>query len=452
MTDHSARSWEPSSWRDRPVEQQVTYPDTAELDRVLERLGRLPPLVTSWETERLKQQLAKAAVGERFLLQGGDCCEDFEDCDPDIIARKLKVLLQMSLVLVFGSGRRLINVGRFAGQYAKPRSSDTQTRDGKTLPSFRGSNVNRLGFTEDERRPDPQLLLRGYEHAALTLNFIRGLGEGGFSDLHHPEQWNLDFASESPNYREYQDIVRSIGESIHFVESIVEQPVDRLRRVTFYTSHEALLLPYEEALTRQVPRRSGWYNLGTHFPWIGERTRDVSNAHVEYFRGLANPIAVKIGPTIEPAELLELIATLNPDNEPGRLTLLYRFGAKKIDNCLPPLVEAVQGAGHVVLWCCDPMHGNTVRTKAGVKTRYFDDIMFELDRAITLHQATESVLGGVHLELTGDDITECLGGSSELTESDLSKRYKTQVDPRLNFDQALEISLLLAHRLGNRNP
>ena len=348
----------------------------------------------------------------------------------------------------------MINVGRFAGQYAKPRSSDTETRDGVTLPSFRGCNINRPGFTEEDRTPDPKLLLRGYEHAAMTLNFIRSLVESGFADLHHPEYWDIDFFSESPQAREYRKIVESIGSAVQFMETITGTDVDELSRVEFFTSHETLHLPFEQARTRQVPRRKWWYNLNTHFPWIGNRTRSPDGAHVEYCRGIGNPVGVKIGPSISAEELLELTEILDPDNMPGRLTLIHRFGADKIDTYLPPLIEAIRSAGRVVLWCCDPMHGNTVETQHGVKTRSFDDILDELEHALEIHQNSGSILGGVHCELTGEHVTECIGGARKLSDADLSKAYKSQVDPRLNYEQALEMALRIARRMrvNSRGP
>jgi len=442
--------WTPSSWQTKPMAQAVQYPDPAALERVLAELSRLPPLVTSWEIERLKSQLAEAALGQRFLLQGGDCAESFEECRSEVIVNKLKILLKMSLVLVHGTGCNVIRVGRLAGQYAKPRSSATETRNGLTLPSFRGWLINRPGFSTQERTPDPELMLRGYERAALTLNFIRGLVEGGFADFHHPEFWDLEFVNHSVHAEEYRRIVQSISRSIRFLETVAERRLDEVTRVEFYISHEGLLLPYEQAQTRQVPRRTGWYNLSAHFLWIGDRTRDPQGAHVEYFRGIANPIGVKIGPTITPEELLELVRILNPENEPGRLTLIHRFGVNRIDFCLPPLIQAIQRTGAEVLWCCDPMHGNTITTASGRKTRSFDDILGELERAFDIHKRLGSHLGGVHFELTGENVTECTGGARQLNEKDLERNYRSDVDPRLNYEQALEMAFLIASRLERR--
>jgi 3-deoxy-7-phosphoheptulonate synthase len=436
--------WSPSSWKQKRLDQPVIYPDAARLEAVLNRLSQLPPLVTSWEVESLKGQLAEAARGERFLLQGGDCSESFDDCEAAIITRKLKIILQMSVVLVYGCKRRVIRVGRYAGQYAKPRSSLTETREGKTLPSYRGETINRIAFTRKGRTPDPVLLLRGYQCAALTLNFIRSLVQGGFADLHHMEYWDLGFVRHSPHAEEYRGTVERIADAIRFMETCAAVPVGDLNRVDFFTSHEGLNLWYEQAQTRQVPRRQGWYNLSTHFPWIGDRTRSLDGAHVEYFRGISNPIAVKVGPTIAPDELIALTDILNPHNEPGRLTLIHRFGASRISTCLPPLVAAVSRAARNVVWCCDPMHGNMVLTSSGIKTRRFEDILSELEQSIRIHRECGSILGGVHFELTGEDVTECIGGARGLTEADLATAYKSQVDPRLNYEQAMEMALLVA--------
>ena len=441
-------NWTPTSWKAKAALQQPNYPDAKALDDALVRLARLPPLVTSWEIENLKSALADAASGERFLLQGGDCAESFEECQSQVIANQLKVLLQMSLVLVQGTKKRIVRVGRFAGQYAKPRSSDTETRDGVSLPAYRGDLVNRIGFTPKERVPNPELLLEGYQRAALTLNFIRSLAVSGFADLHHPENWDLGFVSHSSLAGEYHAMVRSIGESLRFMEAVAGASVGELSRVDFYTSHEALHLLYESAQTRQVPRREGWYNLATHFPWIGERTRGLAGAHVEYFRGLRNPIGVKVGPSMTAEELTQLLEILHPTNEPGRITLIHRFGEDKIAKALPPLIDAVRKTGKTVLWCADPMHGNTESTKSGLKTRDFGKIVAELEQALEIHHALGSRVGGVHLELTGEDVTECVGGARGLSEEGLSRAYRTQVDPRLNCEQALEMAMRIARKLA----
>jgi 3-deoxy-7-phosphoheptulonate synthase len=447
MRAHMAE-WTPTSWQAKHAAQQPTYPDPVALTDAVGRLSRLPPLVTSWEIETLKTQLAEAAAGRRFLLQGGDCAERFDECDSGTIAAKLKILLQMSLLLVHGAHKPVIRVGRFAGQYAKPRSEDTETRDGLTLPAYRGDIVNRIAFTPEDRHPDPELLLRGYERAALTLNFIRSLIDGGFADLHHPEYWDLDFVEHSPHAEEYHAIVRNIGESIQFMETISGMPIGHANRVDFFTSHEALHLHYEQAQTRRVPRRDGWYNLATHLPWIGMRTAAVDGAHVEMFRGVVNPVGVKIGPGMTPEWLEELLAILHPDDEPGRLTLIHRMGAHQIAELLPPLIETVKKTGKTVLWCCDPMHGNTELTAGGIKTRKFEHITAELEQALEIHAAQGTILGGVHFELTGDNVTECTGGARGLGDHDLEGGYKSQVDPRLNYEQSLEIAMRIARRLG----
>jgi 3-deoxy-7-phosphoheptulonate synthase len=439
--------WSPGSWRSRPAAQQPVYASEPDLSQVLGQLASLPPLVTSWEIEFLKGQLAEAAQGRRFLLQGGDCAERFDECTAESITSKLKILLQMSLVLVQGSKTPVIRVGRFAGQYAKPRSEEFEIRDGASLPSYRGDLVNRTGFTESERVPDPQLLLRAYERSALTLNFIRSLAKGGFADLHHPEYWDLDFAQHSPLAEEYHTKARRVVEALQFMENIVGVRAGEMEWVDFFTSHEGLHLAYEEAQTRRVPRREGWYNLATHFPWIGMRTADPGGAHVEYFRGIANPIGVKIGPGMTPEVLAGLIDILHPRDEPGRFTLIHRFGHERIQKCLPRLIEVVRSVGKSVLWCCDPMHENTHYTADGIKTRHFDDILSELEQAFAIHRACGTRLGGVHFELTGEDVTECLGGARNLIDSDLKRAYHSEVDPRLNYEQSLEMAMLIARMM-----
>lgn len=441
-------SWTPDSWQKLPVAQQPVYPDPVKLQRVLKDLARLPPLVTSWEIENLKQQLAAATRGERFLLQGGDCSENFEDCESAAIASKLKILLQMSLVLVQGGKKQVIRIGRFAGQYAKPRSADTETRAGVTLPAYRGDMINCAGFTAQERVPNPDLLLRAYERSGLTINFIRALIEGGFADLHHPEYWDLGSVAKSPHAADYTRMVQSIGDSLRFMETLTGCVLADINRVDFFTSHEGLHLHYEQAQTRQVPRRSGWYNLSTHFPWIGERTRSLDGAHVEFFRGIANPIGVKIGPKVTPVDALALANVLNPQNEQGRLTFIFRFGASEVARCLPPLAKTLISEGRQILWCCDPMHGNTETTSSGIKTRRFEKILDELEQAYRILKDCGSHLGGVHFELTGDNVTECIGGASGVTEADLSRDYRTQLDPRLNYEQAVEMALLLARLMA----
>jgi 3-deoxy-7-phosphoheptulonate synthase len=440
----SPPDWSPASWTLRPAEQQPTYRDAAALQRVVAELSRLPPTVVSWEVDDLKRQIADAQQGRRFLLQGGDCAETFADCESGQIARKLKILLQMSLVLLHGLKKPVIRVGRFAGQYAKPRSADTETRDGVTLPSYRGDLVNRPGFTAAEREPDPDLLLRGYERAALTLNFIRALVDGGFADLHHPEYWDLGFVHHSPLRDQYRRLVASISDSLDFYEAMSGNRVHEASRAPFYASHEALHLLYEQAQTRFLPRRSRWYNLSTHLPWIGMRTAKLDGAHVEYCRGISNPVGVKVGPSMGADWVQGLCEVLNPAREPGRLVLIHRMGAGQIESTLPPLIDAVRATGVPVLWVCDPMHGNTESTRSGLKTRRFDNIVSELESAFRIHAQLGSYLGGVHFELTGEDVTECTGGARGLADGDLARDYRSQVDPRLNYEQALELAMRIA--------
>ena len=438
--------WAPSSWRSRAATQQPTYPDAEALAGVQHELGLLPPLVTSWEILALRKQVAEAQEGRRFLLQGGDCAESFSDCESGLISNRLKVLLQMSLVLVHGLRLPVVRVGRFAGQYAKPRSADTETRDGVTLPSYRGDFINQPGFTAEERTPDPRRMVKGHARSAMTMNFVRALIDGGFADLHHPEYWDLGWVRHSPLSEEYHRMVDAVGDAVRFMETISGEALHNLNRADFYTSHEALLLPYEEALTRQVPRQWGWFNLATHYPWIGMRTAALDGAHVEYFRGIRNPVAVKIGPSVTPDQLLQLADALNPGNEPGRLTFIQRLGAEKVEAKLPPLVQALQREGRRVLWVCDPMHGNTESTSNGFKTRKFETIRAEVERSFDVHAGLGSRLGGVLLELTGENVTECLGGARELTEVDLERAYRSTVDPRLNYEQSLEIAMLIVRK------
>jgi 3-deoxy-7-phosphoheptulonate synthase len=439
-------NYEPESWRNFSAQQQPQYPDAEALEAALSQLKQLPPLVTSWEVLALRSEIAEAQQGRRFLLQGGDCAESFNDCSSPLISNRLKVLLQMSLVLVHGLKMPVVRVGRFAGQYAKPRSADLETKGGVTLPSYRGDVVNGYEFTPEARTPDPRRMLEAHSRSALTLNFIRALIDGGFADLHHPEYWDLGWVEHSPLESEYRKIIEAIGSAVRFMETVGGAPIGNLRRADFFSSHEALLLHYESALTRQVPRQWGWFNLSTHLPWIGMRTAQLDGAHVEYFRGIRNPVAVKIGPSTQADQLLALIDKLNPHDEAGRLTLIHRMGAAQIAKHLPPLLDAVRRAGRTVLWCCDPMHGNTESLANGYKTRRFENIRGELELAFDLHAAAGTRLGGVHLELTGENVTECLGGARELTEDDLQRAYKSTVDPRLNYEQALELAMLIVRK------
>ncbi|MDX1481164.1 MAG: 3-deoxy-7-phosphoheptulonate synthase class II [Woeseiaceae bacterium] len=443
--------WNPASWQALKATQQATYPDAQALEQTVAELSRLPPIVTSWEVDALREHIAQAQRGDAFVLQGGDCAESFYDCTSESIVAKLKILLQMSVVMLYGLKQPVVRIGRMAGQYAKPRSADTETREGKTLPSYRGDLVNRNAFTAGDRIPDPDLILRGYERAALTLNFVRSLIDGGFADLHHPEYWDLDWVGHSHTADSYNQIVHSISESLDFLETITGQKIHKTQRADIYAAHEGLHLLYEQAQTRFLGRVKRWYNLTTHFPWIGMRTADIDGAHVEYFRGIANPIGVKVGAGMSSEWLQDLIRVLNPNNEPGRLTLIHRFGAKSIGEHLPELIRAVQSTGSPVLWVCDPMHGNTEATADGIKTRRFDNIVAELEAAFDIHEQAGSRLGGVHLELTGENVTECTGGARGLSDADLVRAYKSNVDPRLNYEQAMEIAMRIAGLRRNGN-
>ena len=447
-----AQPWNVASWQTHPAAQMPVYDDPAELQSTLTRLRQLPPLVTSWEILALKNLLADAQEGRRFLLQGGDCAETFADCNNEVIANRLKVLLQMSLVLVHGLRLPVLRVGRFAGQYAKPRSADTEVIEGVTLPVYRGDLVNGPDFTAAARRADPMRMVEGHARSAMTMNFVRALVEGGFADLHHSEYWDLDWVERSPLAAEYRQMVDAISDAVHFMETLAGEPIASFQRVDFYTSHEALLLHYEQALTRQVPRQWGWFDLSAHFPWIGMRTAALDGAHVEFCRGIRNPIAIKVGPAMHGNQLQRLIEALNPDDEPGRLTLIHRMGAGGIDQHLPRLIEAVKTTGRRVLWVCDPMHGNTEKLGSGVKTRRFANIRSELEQAFDIHAAMGTRLGGVHLELTGEDVTECMGGARDLSEADLARAYKSTVDPRLNYEQALELAMLIVRKSGRKGP
>ncbi len=451
-TGEPMQPWTPDSWKAKDANQSVSYPDPDALTGVQEQIARLPPLVTSWEIEALKQRLAQAARGQAFLLQGGDCAESFDDCAPNSIATKFKILLQMSLLLVHATRKPVVRVGRIAGQYAKPRSSATEERDGVTLPSYRGDIVNRSPFTLEARTPDPMLLLRGYERAALTLNFVRALADGGFADLRHPETWDVSFARGSEHHDEYRRIAESIKDSIAFMEVVTHTEAQHLRRVDLFTSHEALSLEYEQAQTRRVPRRDGWYDLSTHMPWIGMRTAQPDGAHVEYCRGISNPIGVKVGAAMTDEQLTRLLDRLDPNDEPGRLTLIHRLGADRVKDELPRLIEVVARSGRTVLWCADPMHGNTETTDSGIKTRRFDRILSELRDAFEVHAQMGSILGGVHFELTGENVTECIGGAGGVQEHELSRDYRSKVDPRLNYQQALEMAMLVTRHLRAQVP
>ncbi len=442
-------SWTPASWRRRPAAQLPDYPDAQALAEVEERLAHSLPLVFAGEIQTLRQQLAEVAAGQAFLLQGGDCAESFADHSEPAITDTFRVLLQMAVTLTFAAACPVVKVGRLAGQFAKPRSAATETRHGVTLPSYRGDIVNDLDFSPAARQPDPRRQLRAYAQSAATLNLLRALAQGGFADLHRVQQWNLDFLRASPQGARYQDLADRISETLAFMRACgLDAATDpQVRQVSFYTSHEALLLGYEQALTRLDPQTGEWYDGSAHFLWIGERTRQLDGAHVEFMRGIANPIGLKVGPTVDPDALLRLLDALNPANQPGRLTLISRMGAERIEAVLPPLIRAAQREGRAVVWCCDPMHGNTQETGAGYKTRSFARILAEMQRFFAIHRAEGGIPGGMHFELTGQDVTECLGGAQAITEQGLADRYHTQCDPRLNASQSLELAFLIAETL-----
>ncbi len=441
-------AWTPWSWRDRPIQQQPSYRDQAAVDAVLREISSLPPLVFSGEVDHLRRMLAECESGKRFLLQGGDCAERFVDCRPEMITNKLKILLQMSLVLSYGARMPVVRVGRIAGQFAKPRSKETEVVGGKEMQSYRGDNINAFEPEEQGRQPDPRRLLRSYHNSAMTLNFIRALISGGFADLHHPEQWDLRGFKGGNQHERYNNLVKQIHDAISFMETLGGVRSEALGSVDFFTSHEGLLLGYEEALTRQVPRSDRFYDLSGHMLWIGERTRQINGAHVEFFRGVANPIGVKVGPSVTGKDVVDLLQTLNPANEQGKIVLITRFGAGRVAPSLPALIEAVRKAGMNCLWCCDPMHGNTVNSDSNLKTRDFSAILSELEQTFSIHRQQGSRLGGVHFELTGENVTECLGGSEGIRDSDLSRNYATYCDPRLNYSQSLEMAFLISSMLS----
>ncbi|MER7797687.1 class II 3-deoxy-7-phosphoheptulonate synthase [Microbacterium sp. NPDC096154] len=436
------------AWRSLPIKQQPEWSDYSEVERVSAELAQQPPLVFAGEVDSLKARLAQAAAGQAFLLQGGDCAETFAGATADKIRNRVKTLLQMAVVLTYGASMPVIKMGRMAGQFAKPRSSDTETRGDVTLPAYRGDIVNGYDFTAASRRPDPERLLKGYHTAASTLNLIRAFTQGGFADLREVHSWNKGFA-ENPANQRYEGLAGEIDRAIKFMEA-AGADFDELRRVEFYTGHEGLLMDYERPLTRIDSRTDTPYNTSAHFLWIGERTRDLDGAHVDYFSRIRNPIGVKLGPTTTPETALALIDKLDPEREPGRLTFITRMGAGKIRDALPPLLEAVKESGALPLWVTDPMHGNGITTPTGYKTRRFDDVVDEVRGFFEAHRAVGTYPGGIHVELTGDDVTECLGGSEQIDEATLATRYESLCDPRLNHMQSLELAFLVAEELEKR--
>ena len=441
--------WGPETWRSRPIEQAPVYPDAGQLADVERQLATFPPLVFAGEARSLKAKLAQVAAGEAFLLQGGDCAESFAEHGADNIRDFFRVFLQMAVVLTFAGGVPVVKVGRVAGQFAKPRSSGTEELNGKSLPSYRGDIVNGIEFTEAARIPDPQRMLMAYRQSAATLNLLRAFAQGGYANLEHVHRWNLGFLKDSPAGHRYAELAEHIAESLRFMRAcgITPENTPQLRTSSFYTSHEALLLGYEQAMTRIDSTTGDWYATSGHFLWIGDRTRQLDHAHVEYLRGIKNPIGVKVGPNLEPEELIKLIDLLNPANEPGRLTLICRFGADKVAKHLPQSIRVVEREGKTVVWACDPMHGNTIKAARGYKTRPFDLILSEVETFFDVHRSEGTHAGGIHVEMTGQNVTECVGGAKAVTETDLSDRYHTHCDPRLNADQSLELAFIVAERL-----
>jgi 3-deoxy-7-phosphoheptulonate synthase len=441
--------WTPSSWRTRTVVQQPDWADVGELDDVVKRLGSMPPLVFAGEARSLTSDLGKVANGEAFLLQAGDCAESFDAFSADAIRDKLKVILQMAVVLMYSSGVPVVKVGRIAGQFAKPRSAGTETIDGVELPSFRGHMVNDIDFTPEARIADPERLITAYQQSAATLNLVRAFTKGGFGDLSRVHAWNQEFVASSAEGQRYEEVAAGIERALQFMSACGVDTVStpQLHTVDVSTSHEALILGYEEALTRQDSLTGDWYDCSAHMLWIGERTRQLDGAHVHFLSGVGNPIGCKVGPSVTPDEVLALCEALNPNRIPGRLTLITRMGAETIGTALPPLLEAVRDAGHPVAWACDPMHGNTFTAPSGRKTRHFDAVLAEIAGFFAAHRAAGTWPGGVHIELTGDNVTECLGGAEEILDADLGTRYETMCDPRLNARQSLDLAFRVAELL-----
>jgi 3-deoxy-7-phosphoheptulonate synthase len=442
-------SWSPDSWRDFPIKQQPKYENIEELKKVEDELRGYPPLIFAGEARNLKADLAKAGRGEAFIIQGGDCAESFSSFNGDVIKNLFKLILQMSVVMTYSSGKPIIKIGRVAGQFAKPRSSDYEERDGVKLPSYRGDIINDIEFSEEARKPDPSRMLRAYYQSAATMNLLRAFSRGGLADLTQVHRWNLDFIKDHPLGKKYEELSDRIDKAMKFLAAagINSRNAPQLRQTVVYTSHEALLLNYEEALTRIDSISGEWYNTSAHMLWIGDRTRELEGAHIEYFRGIRNPIGCKVGPSMSSDELLRLTDALNPDNEEGRLNLIVRMGADKISELFPPLLRALRDAGKNVVWTIDPMHGNVEKSPNGFKTRDFDNILSEVKQFMQIHEAEGTVAAGIHLEMTGEDVTECTGSTScPITTDDLADRYHTQCDPRLNAKQALELSFMLGKK------
>ncbi|WP_252275573.1 class II 3-deoxy-7-phosphoheptulonate synthase [Pseudomonas subflava] len=440
-------AWSPESWRKHPIQQQPEYPDAAHVARVEQTLAGYPPLVFAGEARELRRQFAEVTQGRAFLLQGGDCAESFAEFSAAKIRDTFKVMLQMAIVMTFAAGCPVVKVGRMAGQFAKPRSSGSETIDGVTLPAYRGDIVNGIGFDAVSRVPDPDRLLQAYHQATASLNLLRAFAQGGFADVHQVHQWNLDFIANSALSEKYHQLANRIDETLAFMRAVGMDSAPQLREVSFFTAHEALLLNYEQAFVRQDSLTGRWYDCSAHMLWIGDRTRQLDGAHVEFMRGIENPIGVKVGPSMDPDELIRLIDVLNPDNDPGRLNLIVRMGADKVEANFPRLLRKVKEEGRQVLWSSDPMHGNTIKASSGYKTRDFAQILSEVKQFFQVHRAEGTHAGGIHIEMTGQNVTECIGGSRPITEDGLSDRYHTHCDPRMNADQSLELAFMIAETL-----
>ena len=449
MAKPTPKTWSPESWRARPIEQAPDYPDAAQLRAAETELRRYPPLVFAGEARALKARLANVEAGRAFLLQGGDCAESFAEFHPNNIRDTFRVLLQMAVVLTFGAALPVVKVGRLAGQFAKPRSAPTETIDGVTLPAYRGDMVNGMEFTPEARRPDPRRMIQAFNQSAATLNLLRAFAQGGYADLNKVHQWNLGFVADSAEGARYRDLANRIDETLAFMTAcgMTSETTPQIRETEFYTSHEALFLNFEEAMTRVDSTSGDWYDTSAHLLWVGDRTRRPDGAHVEFLRGIKNPVAFKAGPTLAPDEMLRLMDVLNPENEPGRLTVIARMGADSVERALPPLLRAAKREGRRAAWVCDPMHGNTVKSASGYKTRHVDRILAEVGGFFAVHRAEGTHAGGVHVEMTGQDVTECVGGAQAITEANLSDRYHTHCDPRLNAQQALELAFTVAEAL-----
>jgi len=441
-------TWSRSSWREKPIKQQPIYPDITALEAVEAQLRNYPPLVFAGEARNLKKSLADVCNGKAFLLQGGDCAESFSEFHAQNIRDTFKVIMQMAVVMTFAGGVPVVKVGRLGGQFAKPRSSDTETFDGVTLPSYRGDIINGVEFSAEARIPDPHRMIQAYNQSAATLNLLRAFASGGLADLHQVHAWNLGFVGQNEMSKKYDELARQIDDTLRFMAAcgITSDNYRTLRETDFYTSHEALLLNYEEAFTRQDSLTGDWYDVSSHMLWIGDRTRQIDGAHVEFMRGIQNPIGIKAGPSMDPDDLIKLCDILNPANEAGRLNIIVRMGADKVAEGMPKLIRAIEREGKKVVWSCDPMHGNTI-TSNGYKTRPVDAVLKEMKEFFQVHKAEGTYAGGVHLEMTGKDVTECLGGTFQITEENLKSRYHTHCDPRLNADQSLELAFLIADTL-----